>query len=52
MIPIKQKQKKKITGTSGLAKKTDYNTKVTETEGKIPDVSNLVTKLNYRINYY
>ena len=30
--------------TSGLVKKTDYNTKITEIEGKIPDISNLVTK--------
>ena len=30
--------------TSGLAKKTDYNTKITGIEGKIPDISNLVTK--------
>ena len=27
-----------------LFKKTDYNTKITETEGKIPDISNLATK--------
>ena len=27
-----------------LKKKTDFNTKVTEIEGKIPDVSSLVTK--------
>ena len=26
------------------SKKTDFNTKVTEIEGKIPDVSNLVKK--------
>ena len=25
-------------------KKTDFNTKITEIEGKIPDVSSLVTK--------
>ena len=30
--------------TSGLAKKTDYNTKITGIEGKIPDISNLATK--------
>ena len=30
--------------TSGLAKKTDYNTKITEIEGKFPDVANLATK--------
>ena len=34
----------KIPDTSGLIKKTDYNTKITETEGKIPNVSNLATK--------
>ena len=27
-----------------LLKKTDYNTKITEIEGKIPDISNLATK--------
>ena len=27
-----------------LLKKTDYNTKVTEIEDKIPDISSLVTK--------
>ena len=30
--------------TSGLVKKTDYNTEITEIEGKIPDISNLATK--------
>ena len=30
--------------TSGLVKRTDYNTKIAQIEGKIPDVSNLVTK--------
>ena len=30
--------------TSGLVKMTDYNTKITEIEGKIPDISNLATK--------
>ena len=30
--------------TSGLVKKIDYNTKITEIEGKIPDTSNLATK--------
>ena len=29
---------------TGLVKKTDYNTKITEIEGKIPHVSNLATK--------
>ena len=27
-----------------LLKKTDYNTKITEVENKIPDISNLATK--------
>ena len=30
--------------TSDLVKKTDYNTKITEIEGKLPDVANLATK--------
>ena len=30
-----------------LVKKTDFNTKVTEIEGKIPDVSSLVKKTDY-----
>ena len=30
--------------TSGLVKKTDYNTKITETESKIPDTSGFVKK--------
>ena len=30
--------------TSSLVKKTDYNTKITEIEGKIPDISGLATK--------
>ena len=29
---------------SGLVKKTGYITKITEIEGKIPDISNLTTK--------
>ena len=33
-----------IPNNSGLVKKTDYNTKITEIEGKILDVSNLATK--------
>ena len=32
------------TDTSGLLKKTDYNTKITEIEDKIPDISGLATK--------
>ena len=34
----------KIPAVTNLFKKTDFNTKVTEIEGKIPDVSSLVTK--------
>ena len=34
----------KILDTSGLVKKTNYNTKITEVEDKIPDISNLATK--------
>ena len=30
-----------------LVKKTDFNTKVTEIESKIPDVSSLVKKTDY-----
>ena len=34
---------KKMPDVTSLVKKTDFNTKVTEIEGKIPDVSSLVT---------
>ena len=34
---------KKIPNTSGLFKKTDYNTKITEMENKIPGITGLVT---------
>ena len=34
---------KKIPDTSGLVKKTDYNTKTTELEDKIPSISGLAT---------
>ena len=30
--------------TSGFVKKTHYNAKITDIEGKIPDISNLATK--------
>ena len=40
----KSKTENKIPDTSGLLKKTDYNTKITEIEVKIPDVSILPTK--------
>ena len=32
------------TDTSGLVKKNHSNAKITEIEGKIPDISNLITK--------
>ena len=34
---------KKISDTSELVKKLDYNAKVTKIEGKIPSISNLAT---------
>ena len=40
----KSELENKIPDTSGLVKKTDYNTKVAEIEGKTPDVTNLATK--------
>ena len=45
MIRINQNQKKKIPHTIGLVKKIDYYAKITEIEGKIPDVSNLATQI-------
>ena len=38
----KTKLENKIPDTIGLAKRTDYNTKITE--GNIPDIKNLATK--------
>ena len=43
MIQIDTEFENKIADTSNLVKKTDYNTKVTEIENKIPDVSSLAT---------
>ena len=31
----------------GFSKKADFNSKITEIEGKIPDVSSLITKTNF-----
>ena len=44
--------KTKSADVSSLVKKTDFNTKVTEIESKIPDASSLVKKnrLCYRNN--
>ena len=44
MIQINQKQKIKFLILVILLKKTDYNAKITEIEGNIPDVSSLATK--------
>ena len=44
MLKTKYNTKYKIPDTSGLVKKTNYNTKITELENKIPDISNLATK--------
>ena len=44
MIQINQNQKKKIPDPSGLVKNNDCNTKITELENKILDISNLATK--------
>ena len=41
MIQIKQNQKRKFLILVFLLKKTDYNTKITEIEGKIPSISGL-----------
>ena len=38
------KLEKEILETSGLAKKTDYSTKIANVESKTPDVSGLATK--------
>ena len=40
----KTELEKKIPDSSGLVKKTSYNTKITKLETKIPDISNLATK--------
>ena len=42
-MQIKQSQKKKLPNSSRLVKKSDYNAKITEIEGKIPSISGLVT---------
>ena len=44
MTMTKQNQKIKIPNTSGLVTKTNYNTKITELENKIPDINILATK--------
>ena len=36
--------------TSDFMLKTNYNTKITELENKIPDISNLVKKTDYKTN--
>ena len=37
----KSELENKIPDTSGLVKNTDYNVKINNTEGRIPDISNL-----------
>ena len=37
------KTKYEILDASGIVRKTDYNTKITEIEGKIPNISSLAT---------
>ena len=44
MFKYKSELENKIPDTSGLVKKTDYDTKIAGIEGKIPDVGNLATK--------
>ena len=43
MIQINQNSKKKIPNTNNFVKKSDYNTKISETEGNIPSISGLAT---------
>ena len=38
------KVEKKIPDISDLIKKTDFNTKITEVEGKIPSITGLATR--------
>ena len=40
----KSELENKIPDTSGLVKKTDFDSKISEIESKIPDISNLATK--------
>ena len=40
----KSELENKTCDTSSLVKKTDYDSKVTDIKGKIPDVTNLATK--------
>ena len=39
----KSEVENRILDTSGLAKKTDYNSKITEIENKMPSISGLAT---------
>ena len=39
----KSEVENRILVTSGLAKKTDYNSKITEIENKMPSISGLAT---------
>ena len=44
LVDDKNTLESKISDTSGLVKKANYNSKITELENKIPDISNLATK--------
>ena len=60
MILVQEFRKKdwrcwwKILDTSGLVKKTDYDTKIVQTENKIPDISALVSSdiLNIKVTNF
>ena len=43
MMQINYNQKKKFPNISNFVKKLDYNTKISEIEGKIPSISGLAT---------
>ena len=43
MTQINQNQKENIPDTGRFVKKTDYNAKITEIEGKMPSISGLAT---------
>ena len=45
MIQKKSELENKIPDASGVVKKTDYNTKITELENKVLNISNLATKI-------
>ena len=44
-ITLTKQLEKKLFDSSGLVKKRDYITKITEIESTIPDINNLATKI-------